>query len=92
MGLDIYEVVLEVQEEFGVEIPDEEMQQIESVGDLYNVTINSLHAQRPDRLGYDPGSDEDVWERLKALLVHQLGVRPDEVVKSARFFHELGFD
>jgi acyl carrier protein len=33
MGLDLYEVVLDV-EEFGVAIPDAEMQQVESVGDL----------------------------------------------------------
>jgi len=91
MGLDIYELVLEVEEEFGVKIPNADMQRIESVGDLFDVTVKNLREQQPERFASSPRCEDEVWERLKALLVDQLALNPEQVVKPARFFDELGF-
>jgi acyl carrier protein len=92
MGLDLYELVLEVEEEFGVRIPDADMQQVESVGDLFAATVKNVVEQHPERFAGDLGYEHEVWERLKALLVYQLGVKPEQIVPSARFFYELGID
>ena len=35
---------------------------------------------------------EEVWNTLRAIVVEQLGVRPDDVTKDARFVEDLGMD
>jgi hypothetical protein len=59
---------------------------------LYGLTLQALRKQHLERAPADLAFENGVWERLKALLVRQLGLRPEQVVPSARFFHELGFD
>ncbi len=36
--------------------------------------------------------DKDIWKSLKCLIVEQLGVKPEEVIESARFVEDLGID
>jgi hypothetical protein len=75
----IEEVVFEAESFFNVKMSAGKASVIESVGDLYDAIIEEV-----------PNSDATkVWEELKALLVRQLGVDGDEVVKTARFHYEL---
>lgn len=92
MGLDLYEVFLEVEEEFDIRIPEKKTQPVQSVGDFFDITIQFLREQYPERFAVDSQYSEKVWQRLKDLLVRELGVKPEQVEKSARFFYELGFD
>ncbi len=81
-GLDLYEVMLDVDDEFEVELPKEK--EYDTVGDLYE-TI--LIAQRKKS---EAGIDElDTWNRLKSLLVRQLGVKPEQIVPTARFYIDI---
>jgi hypothetical protein len=91
MGLDLYEVFLDVEQEFEIQIRDDQMQSVENVGDMYNVTVICIREQHPERFAAKQSYDELVWEHFKDLLGRQLGLKPEQVVKSARFFHELGF-
>ena len=36
--------------------------------------------------------EKDVWESLKRLLIEQFGIKPVDIVKSARFVEDLGMD
>ena len=35
---------------------------------------------------------KEAWNALRAIIVEQLGVRPDDVTKEARFVEDLGVD
>ena len=87
-GVEIYWIVLEVEEAFGIKIPEAAWTEIHTVGDLLNVTLDSLRAQRPS-FANDIFSESEVWERLKTLLISQLGLKPEQVAKSAGFY-DLG--
>ena len=43
MGLDTVELVLRTEEVFGISLPDEECEQIVTVGDLYRLVLTKLN-------------------------------------------------
>lgn len=42
MGLDFVELVMAIEENFGIMIPDEEAGRVETVGDLYKLVISKM--------------------------------------------------
>jgi hypothetical protein len=80
-GLELCYVIHEVNEEFGIAIPEGD--DFETLGDLYQATLIQLR-ERDDVV-----VDDDVWRRLKALLVKQLALKPEQVVPEARFYIDL---
>jgi len=86
MGLDTVELVLAVEKEFGIDIPDSDAGRIFTVGELHTFVISEL-----GRIGR-PLESGDVYEQLRALISHHLGVRPEAVVPEARFVKDLGAD
>ncbi len=105
MGLDTVELVLRTEEAFSVNLPDEECAQIVTVGDLYRAVLYKLDLQylsaaeaealpyrvyRSPTFHLQPWTSPDVWANLKAIIVDQLQVAPDEVQESARFQADLG--
>jgi acyl carrier protein len=86
MGLDTVELVMAVEQEFGLEIPDAAAEKMLSVGDMHAFLVSELM-----RLGRDY-DDVRVFERMRAIIVRQLGVSPDEVVPRARFVKDLRAD
>ncbi len=89
MGLDTVELVMALEEEFGVEIPDEEAERIVTVGDARDFIVGKLRerAEGPDVV--DP---EEVFSRVKATVVEQSGVSPEKVTLDAAFIDDLGMD
>ena len=84
MGLDTVELVMAVEEEFSLEIPDSEAANLVRVGDLHRFVLQTLR-QRGDAV------DEDaIWKRLTDLIVAQLRVKPERVIPTARFIEDLG--
>jgi acyl carrier protein len=41
-SLDLVELVMALEEEFGVEVPEEELEGIETVGQAYNLVVGKL--------------------------------------------------
>lgn len=87
MGLDLMEVLLEAEEQFDVKLPSDGFP--DTVGGFYEIIIESLREQRPERFANDSDYAEEVWEQLKAMLVHQLAFNPDDVVRSAHWVRDL---
>ncbi len=87
MGLDTVELVMAVEDYFEVTIPDEVAQTLVTVGDLQAFVVSEL-----TRIGRFDGDSSRVYEQLKEIIVRQLGVRPDEVVPTARFVQDLRAD
>lgn len=87
MGLDTVELVLSAEDAFEIDIPDEVAGRIFTVGELHEYVVAELI-----RRGR-PGVNRDiVYDLLRNLICFQLGVRPDEVVPSARFVQDLHAD
>jgi hypothetical protein len=81
-GVDIYWIVCEVEDEFGVKLANWE--EIDTVDDLYRCSLASLRDE--DATDID---EEDIWQRLKALLVDQLNLKTEQIVPGARFYLDL---
>jgi acyl carrier protein len=84
MGLDTVEMVMAIEEEFKIEIPDSVAEELLAVGDIRDYVCKVLR-KRGETV------DEDViWERVKKLVVDQLGVPPERVTPSADIIRDLG--
>ena len=87
MGLDTVELVMAVEEEFRLDIPDAAAEKMFTVGDLHSFLVKELR-----RLERPEVDEQRIFERLRELICAQLGVKPSAVVPSARFVKDLGAD
>jgi acyl carrier protein len=87
MGLDTVELVLAVEDYFEVTIPDSVAETLFTVGDVHSFVVAEL-----TRSGRFAGDSSGVYSQLKDIIVRQLGVRPDEVIPTARFVQDLRAD
>ncbi|GDY21337.1 hypothetical protein LBMAG56_26830 [Verrucomicrobiota bacterium] len=88
MGLDTVELVMAVEEEFDLAISAAAAAKMKRVGDLHAFVVTTLQ----QRAGAGVVDDAQVWERLRGIIVEQLGVRVEEVTPSARFLEDLRAD
>ena len=86
MGLDAVELVIAIEEEFNLQISDADAEKLGLLGDLHDYVVRALQQR-----GETPDETE-VCERLKKIVVAQLGVRPEHVTKSAHIVNDLGAD
>ena len=86
MGLDTVELVMAIEEEFGIEIPNTDAPNLAVLGDMHDYIIRALRQRG------DAPEEGQVWERLSAVVVAQLGVRPDAVRRTAHVVYDLGAD
>jgi acyl carrier protein len=86
MGLDTVELIMAIEEEFSIEIPNADAARLGVLGDLSDYIVAALRqrGETPD--------ESQVWERLSVLVVAQLGVRPEEVTRSAHVVKDLHAD
>jgi len=90
MGLESVELIMAIEEEFDINIPDEEAGNFDTVGKLYRYILDILYLNES---GNSHQVDEsDVWERMKEVIVSQLGVRSEQVTEDANFVADLGID
>ena len=87
MGLDTVELVMAVEEEFDLQIPDAVAAKMFTVGDLHTFLASELK-----RLGRNDWDEIRIFERLREITSRQLGVKPEAVVPEARFVDDLGAD
>jgi acyl carrier protein len=108
MGLDVVELVMRCEEVFAIELRDEDMERVQTVGDLYTAVCKELRLTphpnqtitqgwtRISRASLNPHppawTAEDVWATLRATVVNQLQVDEKDVVPSAHFQYDLRAD
>jgi hypothetical protein len=85
MGLDIVELVMEVEEEFGVDLPNAELNFMETVGQLHELVVRHHGIT-------EPAAREQIWTRLLDVIERETGVARKRLVPSARFVLDLGLD
>ncbi len=86
MGLDTVELVMAIEEAFSIEIPNADAVKLAVLGDMHDYIVRALRARG------DAPDEGQVWERLSAVVVAQLGVRPAEVTRTAHIVLDLGAD
>lgn len=89
MGLDLFELDLEVEEVFDVELNEAELSHVITVGELWQLTLAALKAQHPERFASDSDFASQAWQELVRLISIQLGLERERVVESARFVNDL---
>jgi acyl carrier protein len=87
MGLDTVELVMAVEEEFDLEIPDAAAEKMFTVGDMHSFLVSELKRREESEV-----DETRVFERLREIVCNQLGVKPELVVPEARFVKDLGAD
>ena len=87
MGLDTVELMMRVEDDFGIEIPDEVAETLVTVGMLSDFIVAEL-----GRVSGVPQDPEAVYDMLKAIICEQTGVEADAVVRDASFVKDLRLD
>lgn len=86
MGLDTVELLLAIEEEFGITIPDADAAQLRSVGDLHQLIL-----RRTETEPRTPAAAA-MWERVVTVVAGELAIPTDRVTPEARFAEDLGID
>ncbi len=81
MSMDMMEFVMEIEDTFGVTIPDEDYEHLKTVGSLAEYIVQRSPDSRPD----------DVWKAVQRLVCEHF-VIPPEVVPNARWVEDLKLD
>jgi acyl carrier protein len=86
VGLDTVELVLGVEEAFEIKISDEDAPNLTTVGKLHLYIVSQLRAKG------EAVSADKIYDQLRALVVEHSGVKPEKVVRDARFVQDLNMD
>jgi hypothetical protein len=76
MALEIVELFMRAEEEFEIEIPDEDAQALTTVGALSDYISARLGGQ-------------DVWERVRAMVADEISVPAERLAHETRFVEDL---
>jgi acyl carrier protein len=104
MGLDVVELVIRCEEEFGVELDSHLLESTRTVGELFEIICAQLNLSDPDTLQpinrpsvprpiavADGWTRDAVWAELVRLIADQFQVAPDRITYTASFL-DLGAD
>lgn len=87
MGLSIIELILAVEEEFTIEIPNSEAEKMKRVGDMHAFVVKTLRQSEAATV-----DAEQIWARLREMVAQTLDVRPEDVTPSTHFIRDLKAD
>ena len=83
MGLDSVELVMEFEDEFEIQIPDEHAERMRTIGDV--VKYIGGHRAALD----DDERLNDIRRRIYVIVAEQMGVPIDELSDETRFVEDL---
>jgi hypothetical protein len=87
MGLDIVEMVIALETEFGVQLPEHELRNMETVGELFDCVLAHTGGSDPNNPTQFSGSS---WNRYLDVIERETGARRADLRPEARFIHDLG--
>jgi acyl carrier protein len=86
MGLDTVELVMDVEEEFDVSIPDEVAPTLVRLGDLHAFAVRALEARG------EPIDPSAAWERLKSVVRRKFAAQDELLTPETHIVNDLGLD
>ena len=87
MGLDILEMVMALEKEFGLRLPDEELTRMRTVGELYDYIGRQIAPGVIEPQGGPYAGT--LWERYLDVVEKDTGVDRDRLRPSAAFVRDL---
>jgi len=88
MGLDAVELIMLVEDRFEIQIPDNEAEQIATVGQLLDYVIEKLNAD-PNKVDL---SQDEIKEIIIDFIHNITGVSKSEITLDSTFTNDLGMD
>jgi acyl carrier protein len=92
MGLDSVEIIMDIEDRFGIEITDAEAARCARVGDLLGVIMAKLEAGQTTKPERQQWTREQVLEEIRDIIVEQGGVRREQVTLEATLRGDLAID
>ena len=101
MGLDFVEIVMEVEETFGIRFRSEEFSSIQTVGDFVSLIRSRIVAATFGEMtrhlsgtivatrNLHLRTDDLILEKLRPIFSDILNIKPNEIVLSARLIEDL---
>lgn len=90
MGLEMVELVMDCEDEFGISIPDAAVSEIETVGQFFDLVLALTHSGGKPELRQRPDLKKYAWDRVRYFCV-----RPQKdfafITRSTRFIEDLGY-
>ena len=84
MGLDIVELIMSIEEEFAIEIPDADAEKLVTVGQIADYIAEKQKAPPQDQW--------DIWQRLQALISEHEAIPREKITRHSRLVEDLGLD
>ncbi len=86
MGLDSVQILIDIEEEFQIEISDGEAEHLETAGQLFDLVR--------EKAGISPALVDThlVWQRLVKIITGITGTPVERIRPSSRFIEDLGVD
>lgn len=86
MGLEGVEILMEIEDEFDISIPDQVASNSPTVGDTHRVIVDMLVAKGAVR---SPELEADAWQRLVMIVTGQMGMKPEDVRSESRWIPDI---
>ena len=93
MGLDIVELVMEIEQFFAIDIPDADAERLRTVGEMYEYLRARVEPDvwPPPPPNTDP-MDDPLWTDLLDVIEKETGVERERLVPGASFIDDLDLD
>ena len=92
MGMQSIELVMDVEDEFGIRIPDDAAEQCITVGQLHTLVVNLIRSGSRQDLKKHVDLESLVWMRLCELSAKlSRATRPADIKPETRFVDDLGY-
>lgn len=92
MGLDSVEIVMELEREFRIRVPDDEAERVRTVDDLVGLVVRALKASDDPPVLENAHLRTIVFEKIRDIVAGVIGIDARRVVPSARLHDDLGMD
>lgn len=86
MGLDTVELVLAIEEEFGIELANDELAECYTVGQLGNIIRKKLLASQKQFDAFD------TWQRMTRIIAEHRSIPADNLKPEMKFVDDLHMD
>lgn len=90
MSLDTVELIMAIEKEFGMDIPNRDAEKLDTAGKISTYIQSRLENDRGQPMNEIEAAAH--WERVKTIVVEQLGVEPKQVTREAHLVFDLGAD
>jgi acyl carrier protein len=88
MGMEIVELVMRVEEEFEIEIPDADAEAFDTVGALHRYIVQKLADDSSPEFNKERASDE-IWNKLRSIIADEFALPLERVTPEAHLVYDL---